>query len=169
MGEYHQKMSNTLSHGTEKLGRGPFCFSGSIWCFWKFVVLPICRGAKILVNHRGVSQKDVENFLSPRKILWGALLVFLKVLGIEELCVTGVSRFFVEIFLSHRTENFRGRDFSGVCEYLPVLRIRCRWMLKNDMLGKTNRERNRIFVVMLKRILIIEKKQSIYNSQHFIS
>ena len=97
----------------------------------------------------GVSQKDFEHFFFPEKIRDRALLVFLKVSGIKELCVRGVSRCSVEIFLSDSTENFRKRDLLVLVS--TCLRFgNCTCMLQNNMPRKSIREISIKFVVSLK-------------------
>ena len=66
-----------------------------------------CSNAKISVNHGMVSPEIVEKTLRSRKTPEEVLVVILKISGIKELCVTGVSRFFVEIFMSRSTKKVR--------------------------------------------------------------
>ena len=66
-------------------------------------------GAKILVNNFGERRitKRCRNFYLLTEIRESSLLVCLKVFGTKKLCETEVSRFFIEIVLSEKTEIFR--------------------------------------------------------------
>ena len=111
----------------------------------------------------------VVNFLSPRKISWGGIFGVLTVSGTQELCVTAVSRVFVNFFCLKVPKIFEERTFF-VFDYMPVLGIEYTCMLQINMPGKTIQEKIRKFVVILKTFLILIKKvERTYESQNFLS
>ena len=94
-------VEKSLSHSADKIRRR------TLLCFEKFLVSKSCKQSRG-AGHHGF----VESFCltgPKRKALWRNPSVFRKFSGIEKnLWIRwGLSRFSVEIFMSHSVENFR--------------------------------------------------------------
>ena len=141
-----------------------FWFFGSFHYFWKFLVfpaLPTCEvGTSWWTIVGDFTKRCRKLFVSRKKFVTGSFWCFWKFLVSENYAL---SRFFIESFC---LKLFAEGAFWCLW-VLAVLSVDWTCMLHNNMPRKTFKEKSRNFVVILRKI--IEKKQSTYRSQHFIS
>ena len=106
-----ENVVNPLSHSIEKLVRETFSH------FWSYPVFLQSSGpvylsvAKHWWTIEGGITKRCQIFLSSRKSREVALLVVLKKSGMKKARQTGVSRFFIQNFLSESNKMFRREPF----------------------------------------------------------
>ena len=85
---------------------GFFCFSGSLWCFWNFLALLICRARKFVDRSCSYNRRMLKKIGLFEKFCGGPFWCFWSFLVQEEQWVTGVSQFLMKSLLSQRCKTF---------------------------------------------------------------
>ena len=114
LGRCDQNMTKifvTQYGSTKKLKRSPYGISGSLYWFWKFPALPICRELKTCRTSYGCHKK-----LSTTYCLQGVVLVFLKVPHRKTMRNGGITIFHLRISQKVANNLLSSRGRFGVFE-----------------------------------------------------